>query len=672
MSYNSVGTILKRGAKVVVDVPPPFPTSQFHLGHCLQYGIIINKIDLLRALGNVVHYQIGFDVNGVPISIAAKKQLGAEKHNRQKVISKCEQITRDNIRGMLKSFHRLGYDTSSYYTTRDSDFRSLLSDYTRDLCERRPDVFRPGHRLSRYCVSCATFVSKSEVQKRDIRVKSYYIKFPVEGLPDVQIWTTRPELMGSAVAMAYNPSDVRFKKYKNQSVFSKFTGTNIPFVESSSVNPEAGTGIQFVASFGSESDQRIVHECRLSYANHINEAGILTSGVFKDMRVEAATQLVEEYLVKFRMEYRTKMILTAKEVHSERSSCCRPVQYMMSDQVVLELSPEDKAGLIREITELPIRGENTASSNPDNFRQYSRLCTWISKYDNWCISRQYVFGNTLHTDFGDHTCDGWLDSSLTSIYLANKFSCEDIMRVQGADILTTWFFCSLVTQNYYNTLNNTRVGFTDVCFTPLVVGDDNLKMSKSKHNYRPQDLTRLTEGSADLLRLWCISYNSEKPFLKVDNNGISLLHKFLSKVENILRVNGVVVGDSPTVNTEFGTSLIHLCRMLVLDAAMAVVQSRSNPLIKIINFVNRVLSNSILRSEDKTNISSVGVCMGMIISLLSSITPDLVTRLVAQHNLEVPDLQSVVFSDRSLLDYTREELLAEIKKTMCVFASDRS
>jgi len=489
------------------------------------------------------------------------------------------------------------------------------------------------------------------------KVTSYWIEFPVHNLPPITVWTTRPELLGSAEVLCYNRADSKYSKYKNQSVWIPFAQKYISIIESDRVDPEVGTGLEFVASFGSLTDVQILKQSRITGKNHIDLGGLVTTGLFKGLTLAEAESKVESTLIKLRLNYKSQRLKTKRECHTQRGSCNCRVQYILSDQVVLELKPTDKTDLINLVQELS--NSNIAGHSPivHSERNYANLIEWIRLHDNWCLSRQYIFGNPLLNT--KHVCDGWLDSSLSHIYLARHFNCDSVIRIQGADILLTWYFSSLVTQNYWNYHTQSNIHFIESIFTPLVVGDDSLKMSKSKQNYNPQLTRCLTQGSADLVRLWSISYNSEKPFLKVDFNGISLLSKFLKKLKNILNIPCLGATDPVhIVNCVLNRSVCEYTHAIVIESIYNMLTCNSNPLLKLINLVNRMLSNQIallFETRPQSN-SDVLVSITLVLNLMKVITPDITNTLFSQHPIVKLTLSEILVMNPALCELDSVEL----------------
>ena len=85
-----------------------------------------------------------------------------------------------------------------------------------------------------------TAISDLEVDQREVNSKLYYIKYPINGTNEfITIATTRPETMLGDTAVAVNPKDKRFKKYKNKDVDLPLVGRKIKIIFDNYADPGA-------------------------------------------------------------------------------------------------------------------------------------------------------------------------------------------------------------------------------------------------------------------------------------------------------------------------------------------------------------------------------------------------------------------------------------------------
>ena len=76
-----------------------------------------------------------------------------------------------------------------------------------------------------------TAISDLEVDQREVNSKLYHIKYPINGTNEfITIATTRPETMLGDTAIAVNPKDRRYKKYKGKDVIIPLVERNIIYI----------------------------------------------------------------------------------------------------------------------------------------------------------------------------------------------------------------------------------------------------------------------------------------------------------------------------------------------------------------------------------------------------------------------------------------------------------
>src|SRR5262249_58812068 len=70
--------------------------------------------------------------------------------------------------------------------------------------------------------------------------------------PDLQIATPRPELLPACVALYHPPADTRYDGIERATV--PLFGYEVPVLTDESVDPEYGTGLMMVCTFGDSED----------------------------------------------------------------------------------------------------------------------------------------------------------------------------------------------------------------------------------------------------------------------------------------------------------------------------------------------------------------------------------------------------------------------------------
>ena len=71
---------------------------------------------------------------------------------------------------------------------------------------------------------------------------------------DITIATTRPEMLGSCVAVFVNPSDRRYSEFIGREAVVPIYGNTVKIYADDSVDMEKGTGAEMVCTFGDQND----------------------------------------------------------------------------------------------------------------------------------------------------------------------------------------------------------------------------------------------------------------------------------------------------------------------------------------------------------------------------------------------------------------------------------
>ena len=160
------------------------------------------------------------------------------------------------------------YSTISAQARRISQ-QSFLQLLEKDLVYRR---YEPAL----YCVACRTSVAQAELD--DAEFPSFFtnISFKADSGKLLEISTTRPELLPACVALLFNPTDDRYTHlYKTYATVPLF-GNRVPILHDEKVNPEKGTGLVMVCTFGDTTDIEWYKKYNLPYIQAIGLDGKMT------------------------------------------------------------------------------------------------------------------------------------------------------------------------------------------------------------------------------------------------------------------------------------------------------------------------------------------------------------------------------------------------------------
>jgi valyl-tRNA synthetase len=133
---------------------------------------------------------------------------------------------------------------------------STINDHSRRIAQMSfLDLFRKGHVYqveapTQWDVDFRTAVAQAEVEDRPQRGAYHNVRFGVEGGGSFVIATTRPELLPACVAVATHSSDERYRALVGKRAITPLFRTPVPIFASDLVDPEKGTGILMVCTFG--------------------------------------------------------------------------------------------------------------------------------------------------------------------------------------------------------------------------------------------------------------------------------------------------------------------------------------------------------------------------------------------------------------------------------------
>ena len=99
-----------------------------------------------------------------------------------------------------------------------------------------------------------TAVAQAEVEDRPSQGLFFDIRFGVEGGGELLIATTRPELLGACIAVVAHPDDERYRPLFGKFAITPLYGARVPILAAEHADPEKGTGILMVCTFGDAMD----------------------------------------------------------------------------------------------------------------------------------------------------------------------------------------------------------------------------------------------------------------------------------------------------------------------------------------------------------------------------------------------------------------------------------
>src|SRR5213080_2076410 len=94
-----------------------------------------------------------------------------------------------------------------------------------------------------------TAVAQAELEDREVAGHYHRLMFD-----DIPIETTRPELMAACVALVAHPDDARYRDRFGTAVHTPLFGVEVPVLAHELADPEKGSGIAMICTFGDVTD----------------------------------------------------------------------------------------------------------------------------------------------------------------------------------------------------------------------------------------------------------------------------------------------------------------------------------------------------------------------------------------------------------------------------------
>lgn len=547
-----------------VDTPPPTVSGKLHIGHVFSFTQAEMIVRYHRLKGENIFYPLGFDDNGLPTERLVEKELGIKAKDlpRSEFIEKCNLIKDKYISEFKKLFKRLGIsaDLNLSYDTIDELSRRVSQKSFIDLLKNGHAYLKEMPTM--YCPCCETSIAQAELENKKCKSYYNYINFTCEG-KNLEIATTRPELLGGCVAIFVNPKDERYNKLIGKNVSVPLYNFEVPILADDKVEIDKGTGVVMCATFGDQLDLEWQKKYNLPIKKVIENDGTINKDVLfvggmnlKDARKKITCELADKgYLLK------QEKVDHFVSVHER---CGTETEILNSFQWYIDLL---------SIKDELIKAADDINWYPPSMK--SRYLDWVNnlKWD-WCISRQRYFGvpfpvwyckncgeimiadakdlpvNPLET-LPKKTCkcgskefvpekavmDTWATSSITPfINMKYKESNEQdnlfpmSMRSHAHEIIRTWTFYSIVKSLYHKGI----VPWKDLMITGFVLAKKGEKISKSKGNSEMSPEELLDTYGADIVRYWSAS-NKLGTDTWFDINSITNSKRFFNKLWNSAR-----------------------------------------------------------------------------------------------------------------------------------------
>ncbi len=567
----------------VVDTPPPTVSGELHIGHVFSYAQQDLIVRYQRMLGRNIAYPMGWDDNGLPTErrvqnvfrIRPSRELpydpewqpsadrgpkeAVEEVSRLNFIEACERVCEEDEQAFEALWRQAGLsvDWKLGYRTIDAHCRRTAQLSFLDLHERGQvyQTLSPAM----WDADFATAIAQAEVEDREKPGAYHDIRFAIEDGGELLIATTRPELLGACIAVVAHPDDERYQKLFGKTAVTPLFHAPVPILPAAHADPEKGTGILMVCTFGDAMDVEWWRNSGLPLRQLIGPVGRIVPAhwgepPFQTREPEAAARAhaeLEGRTVKQAQRRIVELLGDDGSLVGEPRPITHPVKFYERGERPLEYVPTRQwfVKLLEHKDALLEQGRKI-TWHPPHMR--TRYDNWVEGLNqDWCISRQrfagvpfpvwYPIDEAGAPDFerpllaererlpvdplaepppgygpeqrdqpggfaaDPDVMDTWATSSLTpqitSHWATDPGRHERLfpadLRPQSHEIIRTWAFYTIVKA----WMHEGQIPWHHITISGWILDPERKKMSKSKGKVMTGS-ELLSEHSTDAIRYW--------------------------------------------------------------------------------------------------------------------------------------------------------------------------
>ncbi len=602
-----------------IDTPPPTVSGSLHMGSVFGYVQTDAIARYRRMRGWNVFYPMGWDDNGLPTERRVQTYYGVSCDpslpydpdfrlpdepgkddlgiSRPNFIALCHDLTSQDEQAFEDLWRRVGLSvdwTRTYATIDDTARRTSQRMFLRNLA--RGEAYT-SEAPTMWDVDYQTAVAQAEMEDKELPGAYHRLRFD-----DIEIETTRPELIAACVALVAHPDDERYAARFDTTVHTPLFGVEVPVLAHHLAEPDKGSGIAMICTFGDITDVTWWRELHLPTRSIVMRNGRISPTPPVGVPDGEAWQAIAGRTVKQAQRAMVEMLAASGEMVGDPRPITHPVKFYEKGDRPLEIVTSRQWFIRNGGRDDALRGELLARANEIDWHppyMKVRYDDWVNGLNgDWLISRQRFFGVPIPvwypvgddglpdhdapivpaesrlpldptTDVPDgyredqrgkpggfvgdpDVMDTWATSSVTPqiacgweddpALFAATFPMD--LRPQGPEIIRTWLFSTLLRSHQ----EHDTVPWSHTTINGWILDPDRKKMSKSKGNV-VTPVAMLEEFGSDAVRYWACNGRPGTD-TALDTGVMKIGRRLAIKVLNASKFALGRLGDEPAPSLE--------------------------------------------------------------------------------------------------------------------------